>query len=332
LIEQRPIGINSLCDLVPEISIEKLMAQLLPPPEFASSRFGNYQPDPNFSSQKFALEASKQFVTPQRKLFGKTELSAGVYLDGGFGVGKTHLLASIWHAFQGKKAFGSFLEYTSLIGYLTFAEAVKLFRNYKLVCIDEFELDDPGDTMMMSRFLKELAESGVRFAATSNTPPSALGQGRFAADDFKREIQGIGERFLILSVDGEDYRQREIDTHSRNLDYRQLLDWLTLQTGAYLDDFTALLQHLASLHQTKYRPLISSAGAIALSGVYQLHDQVAALRFVVFVDRMYEQQIPLRTSGDVGVTQVFSKEMLEGGYRKKYLRAVSRLGALTELY
>jgi cell division protein ZapE len=47
---------------------------------------------------------------------------------------------------------------------------------------------------------------------------------------------------------------------------------------------------------------------------------------------MYEQQIPLRTSGDIGVTQVFSKEMLEGGYRKKYLRAVSRLGALTELY
>jgi cell division protein ZapE len=59
---------------------------------------------------------------------------------------------------------------------------------------------------------------------------------------------------------------------------------------------------------------------------------LAGLRFVVFVDRLYEQQIPLRTSGDIAITEVFSKEMLNGGFRKKYLRAVSRLGALSELY
>jgi len=59
---------------------------------------------------------------------------------------------------------------------------------------------------------------------------------------------------------------------------------------------------------------------------------VAALRLVTLIDRLYEQQIPLRTSGDISATQVFSKTMLEGGYRKKYLRAVSRIGALCELY
>jgi cell division protein ZapE len=69
-----------------------------------------------------------------------------------------------------------------------------------------------------------------------------------------------------------------------------------------------------------------------LTDVFQLHDQVAALRLVVFVDRLYEQQIPVRTSGDISITEVFSSEMLHGGYRKKYLRAVSRLGALSELY
>jgi cell division protein ZapE len=308
------------------------MSQLVPPPEFVSSRFSNYKPDHNFPSQKDALASAQQFVTPQRRMFSKSEAPTGIYLDGGFGVGKTHLLASMWHEFSGKKVFGSFLEYTSLIGYLGFAEAVKVFSDYRLICIDEFELDDPGDTMMMSRFLKELAAVGVRFAATSNTPPNALGQGRFAADDFKREIAGIADRFTIVSVDGEDYRHREIEAHSRNYSEKELLDWLSMQPDAYLDKFSDLLNHLGSLHQTKYRQLISDVGSLAITDVFQLADQLAGLRFVVFVDRLYEQQIPLRSSGDIAITEVFSKEMLNGGFRKKYLRAVSRLGALCELY
>lgn len=333
MIEQRPQGVNSLCELFPEISVEELMSQLQPPPEFAKARFENYVPDLNFPSQTQALQASKQFVTPGRgKLFSKSESVPGVYLDGGFGVGKTHLLAAIWHEFSGKKAFGSFLEFTSIVGYLGFNEAINRFRNYKLICIDEFELDDPGDTMIMSRFLKELTAVGVRFAATSNTPPNALGQGRFAAEDFKREISGIGEKFLILSVDGEDYRHRDVESHSRNYSERELADWLSIQSSAYLDKFTDLLNHLAKLHPTKFRQLISDVGALALTDVFQLHDQVAALRLVVFVDRLYEQQVPVRTSGDISITEVFSSEMLHGGYRKKYLRAVSRLGALSELY
>jgi cell division protein ZapE len=317
---------------VPEITIEKLMSQLVPPPEFVSSRFANYKPDPHFPSQAQALSQAQQFVTPTKKLFSKSATPTGVYLDGGFGVGKTHLLASMWHEFAGKKVFGSFLEYTSLIGYLGFAEAVRVFSDYRLVCIDEFELDDPGDTMMMSRFIKELASLGVRFAATSNTPPNALGQGRFAADDFRREISGMADRFTMVSVDGEDYRQRDIEANSRNFSERELLDWLSMQTDAYLDKFSELLSHLGKLHQTKYRQLISPVGALALTDVFQLVDQLAGLRFVVFVDRLYEMQIPLRTAGDLPVTQIFSKEMLTSGFRKKYLRAVSRLGALCELY
>ena len=280
-----------------------------------------------------AVDRSKQFVTgPSRKLFSKAVVTPGIYLDGGFGVGKTHLLAAIWHAFIGPKAFGSFLEYTSLVGYLGFAEAINQFSRYGLICIDEFELDDPGDTMLMSRFLKELSAKGIRFAATSNTPPNALGQGRFAADDFKREIQGLGGRFEIISVDGEDYRHRDSSSDSRNLSERELKDWIGYQSDPYMDRFIDLLQFLGTLHPTKYRRLLNDVGALAIHDVFQLEDQVAALRLVSFVDRLYEQQIPLRTSGDLPATKVFSKTMIEGGYRKKYLRAVSRIGALCELY
>src|SRR5690606_25092448 len=85
------------------------------------------------------------------------ETKPGVYLDGGFGVGKTHLLAAIYHAMPARrKYFGSFIEYTALVGALGYQKTVELFRGSQLLCIDEFELDDPGDTMVMTRLLGEL--------------------------------------------------------------------------------------------------------------------------------------------------------------------------------
>lgn len=333
MLEQRITGANSLPTIVPDITPQELIKQLLPPPEFTKARFESYRPDANFPSQQAAVDRAKQFVTGKRaKLFSKETTAPGIYLDGGFGVGKTHLLASVWHEFQGPKAFGSFLEYTSLVGYIGFQTAVKEFSKFGLICIDEFELDDPGDTMLMSRFLKELTALGVKFAATSNTPPNALGQGRFAAEDFKREIQGLGERFEIVSVDGEDYRHRDSSQESRNLSIRELQDWIGYQPDPYAMKFSELLELLAQIHPTKFRRLIADVGSLAIYDVFQLEDQVKALRLVALVDRLYEQQIPIRTSGDIGASMVFSQTMIGGGYRKKYLRAVSRIGALCELY
>jgi hypothetical protein len=49
----------------------------------------------------------------------------------------------------------------------------------------------------------------------------------------------------------------------------------------------------------------------------------------VLADRMYDKDIPLVASG-VPLDRLFGPEMLRGGYRKKYLRALSRLIALAE--
>ncbi len=321
--------VTSLCVINPNISAAELLAGLAPPPEFRNASFDSYQPDPSFPSQAAALAASRAFATGGKAgMFSKREAHPGIYLDGGFGVGKTHLLASSYHAWRGAKAFGSFLEYTTLVGFLGFSAAVTELGKKTLICIDEFELDDPGDTMIMSRLLKELEAKGVRFAATSNTPPNALGDGRFAAADFKREIQGLGSRFSIITVDGEDYRHRPIEAHSQNLSPIELDAWAAEQSSPAVDDFNELLKHLGTIHQTKYRKLIADITALGITGLYQLTNQLDALRFVSFIDRLYEQQIPLRTSGAVAATEIFDATMLGGGYRKKYLRAISRIGSL----
>jgi len=145
-------------------------------------------------------------------------------------VGKTHLLAALWHRTRGRKYFGTFIEYTAIVGALGYREAVAHFRGASLIAIDEFELDDPGDTMVMSRLLGELVASGSRIAATSNTPPHALGEGRFAAQDFLREIHALADRFTTVRIDGEDYRKRDIEGHAVALSTEELDARLAAET------------------------------------------------------------------------------------------------------
>jgi cell division protein ZapE len=69
---------------------------------------------------------------------------------------------------------------------------------------------------------------------------------------------------------------------------------------------------------------------VGLIGTKVIQDQSDALRFVAFVDRAYEEQVAIRGAG-LDTTKLFRAEHIEGGFRKKYLRAVSRLGALAAL-
>ncbi len=89
-----------------------------------------------------------------------------------------------------------------------------------------------------------------------------------------------------------------------------------------------MLRHLSRVHPSRYVRLVEGLDVIGLRDVRTLHDQSDALRFVALVDRIYDAQVPVVSTG-VPLDQVFGEEMLGGGYRKKYLRAVSRLIALT---
>lgn len=321
------------CDQIslryPEIVPSELFSELVPPREFLSSSFENYRPDINFPSQAQARDAAANFVGATKSgLFAKKNkpVHPGLYLDGGFGVGKTHLLAAMFHSYKGSKLFGSFMAYTSLIGALGFAKALEELSQFSFIAIDEFELDDPGNTMIMSRLLNELALKGTRFAATSNTPPNALGEGRFAAADFQREILGIGQQFLMLRVDGEDFRHRPVDAHGVSYNLQELKAWIKPATA--IASFDELLKKLGTVHPALYGKLLLNDDRLILLDVTYLADQNDALRFVTFVDRAYELQVQIRGTG-IALTEIFPDAFLDGGYRKKYLRAISRLGALS---
>ena len=131
------VQIEQLSARTPAVSVDQLLKGFYPSPRFGGVSFASYRPDPSQPSQAGAVTALSSFATGVgangssglfKKLFAKKDNSrAGIYLDGGFGVGKTHLLASLWHASPGPKAFGTFVEYTNLVGALSFRKIRTFF-------------------------------------------------------------------------------------------------------------------------------------------------------------------------------------------------------------
>lgn len=320
----------------PQVAPDRLLGGFVPPRQFASATFDSYHPDPGHPSQARALERVEELAhrlaAPRPRTWWRRSRDPGagraIYLDGGFGVGKTHLLAALAHRTGAPStAYGTFVEYTHLVGALGFPATVDALARRTLVCIDEFELDDPGDTVLMSRLLRELADRGVALAATSNTLPESLGEGRFAADDFLREIQALAERFEVVRIDGPDYRHRGAPPSVAGLPDDVVRATVRARKGSTLDDFTDVLAHLREVHPSRYAVLLDDVSVVGLTGVVPLADQGAALRLVVLVDRLYDRDVPV-VLGGTGTDGLFTEAMLRGGYRKKYLRSLSRLGVL----
>jgi len=332
------VGVQRLVDVFPSVSASQIVAELIPPAQFSGASFTNYIPNGEQPTQLAARAGVDVFAqrlgTVRVKGFFKRnkapEARPGVYLDGGFGVGKTHLLAALWHAVPGPKSFGTFVEYTNVIGLLGFRNAVEQFADRKLVCIDEFELDDPGDTVLMSTFLNELVQRGVNVASTSNTLPDRLGRERFAAENFLREIQGLSAHFDVIRIEGPDYRHRNLELTQQVFTDSQVEQTAQATPNAALDNWQGLLDHLSKVHPAQYGPMVENLSLLGIQDVRLVRNETQALRVVSLVDRLYDRSVPIVNSG-IDITGIFTESMLKGGYRKKYFRALSRLAALAQL-
>ena len=313
------------------------MAGFVPPARFASVRFSNYVPNPEHPAQAAAvaeLEAFASTLVPTAAPTGFLRRSrpsvpsgpAGLYLDGGYGVGKTHLIAALWHVVPGPSAYLSFGELTAVIGFVGMDEAVRAFSRYRLLCIDEFELDDVANTLMTVTFLRSVLPA-TRVATTSNSVPDQLGEGRFAADDFRREIAAIAGHFSVVRIDGPDYRGASI-APIESLDEAAVDRVVARSAGSVTDDtFGELLAHLRVVHPVQFAAMIDGVDTVVLRGLRPIENQGDALLFVHLVDELYDAGLTVAATG-CDVHQLFVEGYRHGGYRKKYGRAESRLTAL----
>lgn len=323
-----------LADRNPEVNLETLVGHFAPPPRFNSATFESYKPDPLHPSQQQAKSRLATWLQDKPRGWFKKRLPepAGLYMDGGFGVGKTHLLVAAYAQASEPKAYLSFEELTYAVGVMGMAAAVERFAKLSYLFVDEFELDDPGNAQMVTNLLGQCMERGLRVAATSNTQPGALGQGRFSADQFKIQIQSLAARFETLTLDGEDFRHRDLSHPPIPPSDQTLQQQFASETRrATFDHFEELFGLLRRLHPIRYRYLFSGLEAVYLQGLSTIDNPNDALRFVHFIDKLYDLGLSLRASG-VMPQQLFATSYRNSGFAKKYGRCESRLTELLSAF
>lgn len=355
IVTVSPPGIDLLIRQ-PNLEPNRLLTSLRPGRRFEQVRFSNYMPNPAFPSQAEGRQRLEQFIQhlnrPEvpsllSRLFRRARPEGrGLYLDGGFGVGKTHLLVSAYFAVLGDGApahpelpqpvkLAGFQELMSIIGVLGMPRAIQAFAEVKLLCIDEFELDDPGNTHLANTFLGEIMTRGTHVLATSNTPPGALGEGRFNAARFQEQIRALTTHFEALRIDGTDFRQQGYPSRDL-LSPREYQTWATRQDPNTLAQLgSEELQHLLlAVHPAALSSLLEGVEALGVVNLTPMtHPKKAlrentAIRFVHFIDRVYELGLRVGLTG-VSLDDLFHESYRERGYAKKYARCLSRLAEMT---
>ncbi|MDH3638487.1 MAG: cell division protein ZapE, partial [Gammaproteobacteria bacterium] len=147
----------------------------------------------------------------------------GLYLWGGVGRGKTFMVDMFYEClpFPEKKRthFHRFMRKVH--------EELKCLRDrqdplqiigqrfasqYRLLCLDEFFVNDIGDAMILSGLLRSLHERGVTLAATSNVCPDDLYKNGLQRDRFLPAIEWLKSHNRVVHVDGSlDYRLQFLD-------------------------------------------------------------------------------------------------------------------------
>jgi cell division protein ZapE len=320
---------------------DALIASFVPPTRFAGKRFGKYQPDPLHPSQGAALERLRKLAAERLRrsrggllrqlqaVIGQRSRGGGTYLDGGFGVGKTHLLASLWNVAPGPRAYLSFDELVYTLGLLGVGGTRSAFRNMRLVAVDEWELDDPGNLKLALAFLRGALEDGSWVVVTSNTVPDELGRGRFSQKDFAVEIEELAAAFEVVRIEGEDFRHRRFRAdpgREHFLDADALVESArTAGEPALLVCFDDLLVALRGVHPIRYADLVGGMESLHLQGISRLTSLPDALRWVHWVDKLYDGRVRFAASSEVPMGSLVPPEFLTGAYGKKFGRCLSRM-------
>ena len=164
-------------------------------------------------------------------------------------------------------------------------------------------------------------------ATTSNSLPDRLGEGRFSAEDFQREIAAIAEHFAVVRIDGPDVRaQRTV--------LRETVDDGEVDAAIAAADPVARRRRSTTWSPTSAPSTRSSTArwssrveTVVIRGLHPVTNQGDALLLVALIDELYDAGRTVLTTG-CGVSDLFDESYRHGGYRKKYGRAESRLSAM----
>jgi cell division protein ZapE len=300
--------------------------------------------------------------TAFKRLVVRPPLPRGAYLWGPVGRGKSFLMDSFYLTVplvrKRRVHFHHFMrdvhrEMATLKGREDPLDAVawRIAKRYRLVCFDEFHVNDIADAMILGRLLERTMDRGVVYCMTSNYAPEALYPDGLQRERFLPTIALVRERLDLVHLSGDtDYRRRaleqvevyhtplgpeaeealgaafgriadveeefhELDVEGRIIPYRRRAG------GVVWFDFEALCGGPRS--HLDYLDLAKRFHTVIVSNVPRLAPKQAneARRFTLLVDIFYDCRIKLIVSAQAPPEALYPQGVLANEFQ----RAASRL-------
>jgi len=297
-----------------------------------------------------------------RRLLNRPDVPRGIYLWGGVGRGKSFLMDAFFkvvplvrktrlHFHEFMRAVHQQLDELKGVADPLDEVARRIARKYRLICFDEFHINDIADAMILYNLLKALFDNGVSFVMTSNYAPDDLYPDGLHRDRMLPAIELLKERLDVVNVDaGVDYRKRALE---------QILAYHTplgaQADKALRDDFARLAEtteedprvriearEIRSLRraggviwfdfatlcggprsQNDYLEIASRFHTVILSDVPRMSVSMfsEAMRFIWLIDVFYDHRIKLLMSAEAPPEELYA----EGVLTAQFQRTVSRI-------
>ncbi len=298
-----------------------------------------------------------------RFLVPKTVAIRGLYFWGGVGRGKTFLMDLFYESlpFEKKRRlhFHRFMREVHLVLQDLQGEvdpikrvAARFSCQAKVICFDEFFVNDITDAMLIAGLFDELFKLGVTLVATSNVEPDQLYENGLQRSKFLPAIALIKQHTIVHNMGGGiDYRLRALEAaniyhfpldeaaergllkafcdispdvgkkgvalsiEGREINTRYCGD------GVVWFDFEMICDGPRS--QNDYIELAHVFQTVLIGNVpvFTESDDGQARRFISLVDEFYDRNVKLIVSAEAGITDLYQ------GYRLafEFQRTESRL-------
>ncbi|MBA2690225.1 MAG: AFG1 family ATPase [Burkholderiales bacterium] len=299
---------------------------------------------------------------PFMKVLGRRPPPKGIYLYGGVGRGKSLMMdaffANVPLRRKRRVHFHPFMqEVHGELGHLKHEEdpllkvAAGIAKKVRLLCFDEFHVNDIADAMILGRLLEELFRRGVVMVITSNYAADDLYKDGLQRERFLPTIELIKVNMVLVPIAGDtDYRLRAFekfsvyhtplsadaeakladafalvagiprDESSVTVNERQI-PVKKIATGAIWFDFEDICGGPRS--QIDYLQIAHEYHTVAISNIPKLAPGQAseARRLALLVDVFYDNKVKLMVSAAVPPAMLYP----EGLRSDEFQRTVSRL-------
>jgi cell division protein ZapE len=293
----------------------------------------------------------------------KHVLVPGLYLWGDVGRGKTWLMDQFFETVEiPNKLRLHFHRFMQMIHHELQANssevdplriiAAHMGKQCRLLCLDEFQVTDIGDTMLLRNLVEALYEQGITLVTTSNREPDELCQDWFQREQFQPAADLIRKNSSVMHLRSKiDFRflhqtlgdifytphdasvQQQMETRFRSLadgeieeakeleiNKRPIRALMTSDNAAWFDFDTLCRGPRAA---SDYIQIAKRFPTVLLSAVPVLNEGLdsSARRFLNLVDELYDQRTLLIFSAQDKLENLYQGDTLAFEYQ----RVLSRL-------